>query len=200
MARTREFDEENIIKIAIDLFWNKGYNAVSTQDLIDAFGISRSSMYGAYKDKRSLFILALQHYRETSTQSMLDILANDKSFFDTITLLLNQIIKETITDNQSKGCFIVNTAIELAPHDKEILEIIQDNRENIIDGLSKAIQIGIDKKELTKNNNPKALANYFYNLIIGLRVDAKITKEKLNYHDTIKIALTVLDTEKKGSR
>lgn len=200
MARTREFDEENIIKIATDLFWNKGYNAVSTQDLIDAFGISRSSMYGAYKDKRSLFILALQHYRQTSAQSMLDILANDKSFFDTITLLLNQIIKETITDNQSKGCFIVNTAIELAPHDKEILEIIQENRNNIIEGLSEAIQNGIDNKELTKNNNPKALANYFYNLINGLRVDAKITKDKLNYQDTIKIALTVLDTEKKGSR
>jgi TetR/AcrR family transcriptional regulator, transcriptional repressor for nem operon len=200
MARTREFNEENIIKIATDLFWNKGYNAVSTQDLIDAFGISRSSMYGAYKDKRSLFILALQHYRQTSTQSMLDILANSKSFFDTITLLLNQIIKETVTDNQSKGCFIVNTAIELAPHDKEILEIIQENRINIIEGLSKAIQIGIDNKELTKNNNPKALANYFYNLINGLRVDAKITKDKLNYQDTIKLALTVLDTEKKGSR
>jgi TetR/AcrR family transcriptional regulator, transcriptional repressor for nem operon len=200
MARTREFDEENIIKIATDLFWNKGYNAVSTQDLIDAFGISRSSMYGAYKDKRSLFILALQHYRETSAQSMLDILANEKSFFDTITLLLNQIIKETITDSQSKGCFIVNTAIELAPHDKEILEIIHDNRNNIINGLSKAIQKGIDNKELTKNNNPKSLANYFYNLINGLRVDAKITKDKLNYQDTIKLALTVLDTEKKGSR
>jgi TetR/AcrR family transcriptional regulator, transcriptional repressor for nem operon len=200
MARTREFEEENIIKIATDLFWNKGYNAVSTQDLINAFGISRSSMYGAYKDKRSLFILALQHYRLTSAQNMLDILANEKSFLDTITLLLNQIIKETITDNQSKGCFIVNTAIELAPHDKEILEIIHDNRNNIINGLSKAIQKGIDNKELTKNNNPKSLANYFYNLINGLRVDAKITKDKLNYQDTIKLALTVLDTEKKGSR
>jgi TetR/AcrR family transcriptional regulator, transcriptional repressor for nem operon len=199
MARTREFDEENIIKIATDLFWNKGYNAVSTQDLIDAFGISRSSMYGAYKDKRSLFILALQHYRKTASQSMIDILANDKSFPDTISLLLNQIIKETITDNQSKGCFIVNTAIELAPHDEEILEIIQSNRKNIINGLTKAIQKGIDNKELTKNNNPKALANYFYNLINGLRVDAKVTKDKLNYQDTIKLALTVLEMEKKKS-
>ncbi len=198
MARTREFDEENIIKIATDLFWNKGYNAVSTQDLIDAFGISRSSMYGAYKDKRSLFILALQHYRQTSAQRMLDMLANDNSFFDTISLLLNQIVKETITDGQSKGCFIVNTAIELAPHDTEILEIIQQNRNNIIEGLSKAIQKGIDNKELTKNNNPKALANYFYNLINGLRVDAKITKDKQDYKETVSLALTVLESEKSG--
>ena len=200
MARNREFDENDVIEKAVNLFWNKGYNAVSTQDLIDAFGISRSSMYGAYKDKRSLFILALQHYRQTASKGMLDILGSNLSFIETITLLLTQIIKECITDNQTKGCFIVNTAIELAPHDREILEIIQENRKNIIEALSKAIQLGIDKKELTKNNNAKSLANYFYNLIKGLRVDAKVTKDKLNYQDTIKIALTVLDTEQKGSR
>jgi TetR/AcrR family transcriptional regulator, transcriptional repressor for nem operon len=198
MARTREFDEEKIIKIATNLFWSKGYNAVSTQDLIDAFGISRSSMYGAYKDKRSLFILALQQYRQTASQNMLNALSESTSFFDTITSLLNQIIKETITDSKSKGCFIVNTAIELAPHDKEILEIIRENRKNIIEALTQAIQKGIDNKELSKNNNPKALANYFYNLINGLRVDAKVIKEKLNYQDTIQIALTVLNIEKKA--
>ncbi len=199
MARTREFDEKEVIEKAVNLFWNKGYNTVSTQDLIDAFGISRSSMYGAYKDKRSLFILSLQHYRQTASQNMLDILCKNISFIDTITLLLNQIIKETITDNKSKGCFVVNTAIELAPHDKEILSIIRENRKNIIIGLSQAIQKGIDNKELTENNNPKALANYFYNLINGLRVDAKVTKDKKNYQDTINLALRVLDVKKKGN-
>jgi TetR/AcrR family transcriptional regulator, transcriptional repressor for nem operon len=200
MARNREFDENEVIEKAVNLFWNKGYNAVSTQDLIEAFGISRSSMYGAYKDKRSLFILALQHYRQTASQGMLNILSTNLTFTETITHLLKLTIKDCLEDKQSKGCFIVNTAIELAPHDKEILEIIQENRNNIIEALSKAIQFGIDTNELTKNNNPKALANYFYNLINGLRVDAKVTKDKLNYQDTIKIALTVLETEKKGSR
>jgi TetR/AcrR family transcriptional regulator, transcriptional repressor for nem operon len=201
MARTREFDEGKIIETATDLFWNKGYNAVSTQDLIDAFGISRSSMYGAYKDKHSLFILALQHYRHTTTETMLNLLSNSVSFIDTITLLLNQIIKENITDNQTRGCFIVNTAIELAPHDNEVLEIISQNRKSIIEGLANAIQKGIDNQELTKNNDPKALANYFYQLITGLRADAKITRDKVHYKHTIKLALTVLDTTvKKASR
>jgi TetR/AcrR family transcriptional regulator, transcriptional repressor for nem operon len=201
MARTREFDEDKIIETATHLFWNKGYNAVSTQDLIDAFGISRSSMYGAYKDKHSLFILALQHYRQTTTETMLNLLSNSVSFIDTITLLLNQVIKENITDNQTRGCFIVNTAIELAPHDNEVLEIISQNRKNIIEGLANAIQKGIDNQELTKNNDPKALANYFYQLITGLRADAKATRDKVHYKDTVKLALTVLDTTgKKASR
>jgi TetR/AcrR family transcriptional regulator, transcriptional repressor for nem operon len=193
MARNREFDEQKVIETAVNLFWNKGYNAVSTQDLIDAFGISRSSMYGAYKDKRSLFILALQNYRQTASQSMIAILNNHVSFIETITLLLNQIIKENITDNQTRGCFIVNTAIELAPHDQEILKIIQENRENIIVALSQAIRKGIENKELSNKNNPEALANYFYNLINGLRVDAKVTQAKKDYQETINLALKALD-------
>jgi TetR/AcrR family transcriptional repressor of nem operon len=200
MARKREFDEKNVIEIATNLFWKKGYNAVSTQDLIDAFGISRSSMYAAYKDKRSLFIIAFQHYRETASQGMINVLNENRSFKDTISQLLTQLIKETISDNDNKGCFIVNTAIELAPHDNEILEIIQENRRNIISALTTSIEKGIENGEIKTNQKPKSLANYFYNLINGLRVDAKVHKDKNNYKEIIKIAISVLDNQEKASR
>jgi TetR/AcrR family transcriptional regulator, transcriptional repressor for nem operon len=200
MARQREFDEKNVIETATNLFWKKGYNAVSTQDLIDAFGISRSSMYGAYKDKRSLFIIALEHYRATASQGMINLLDENKPFKETISKLLSQLIKDTITDNDNKGCFIVNTAIELAPHDKEILEIIQDNRKNILSSLSASIEKGIANGEIKSNQSPKSLANYFYNLINGLRVDAKVHKDKNGYKEIVEIALSVLDYKEKASR
>jgi TetR/AcrR family transcriptional regulator, transcriptional repressor for nem operon len=193
MARQKEFDEQSVIETATNLFWKRGYNAVSTQDLIDAFGISRSSMYGAFKDKRSLFIIALQHYRETASQGMINVLNENKSFKETITQLLMQLIKDTISDNDNKGCFIVNTAIELAPHDNEILEIIQENRQNIVSALTTSIEKGIKSGEIKTNQKPKSLANYFYNLINGLRVDAKVNKDKNNYKEIVEIAMTVLN-------
>ena len=193
MARSREFDEQKVVETATELFWAKGYNAVSTKDLIDAFGISRSSMYGAYKDKRSLFILALQHYRRTASAAMTEGMKSNKSFKEKMADILHSIIKETITDSKSKGCFIVNTAIELAPHDNEILEIIQENRKTILSDMQNAIQEGIDNGELSKDKKPKALAVYFYNLINGLRVDAKVHKTKLDYTDIVDIALKSLD-------
>jgi TetR/AcrR family transcriptional regulator, transcriptional repressor for nem operon len=192
MARNREFDEKFVIETATNLFWKKGYNAVSTQDLIEAFGISRSSMYGAFKDKRSLFILALQHYRDTASQNMINALNEKKSFKETIAQLLIQLIKDTISDQDNKGCFVVNTAIELAPHDNEILEIIKSNRENIIFALKTSIEKGIKNGEINPSQNPSALANFYYNLINGLRVDAKIHKDKNNYDEIIKIAMGVL--------
>jgi TetR/AcrR family transcriptional regulator, transcriptional repressor for nem operon len=193
MARQREFDEKNVIETATNLFWKKGYNAVSTQDLIDAFGISRSSMYGAYKDKRSLFILALQHYRQTTSQGMINVLNENKSFKETISQLLTELIKDTVSDIDNKGCFIVNTAIELAPHDTEILKIIKENRENIVKALTISIEKGMENGEIKTNQNPKSLANYFYNLINGLRVDAKVHKDKNNYKEIVEIAMSVLD-------
>jgi TetR/AcrR family transcriptional regulator, transcriptional repressor for nem operon len=131
---------------------------------------------------------------------MLDALSKSVSFTETITLLLNQVIKENITDRQAKGCFIVNTAIELAPHDKEVWEIISQNRKNITAGIAAAIERAIESQELTKNNDPRALADYFYNLISGLRVDAKVTRDKVNYKDKIQLALKVLEMGKKAGK
>uniref|UniRef100_UPI00404948CD TetR/AcrR family transcriptional regulator n=1 Tax=Flavobacterium sp. TaxID=239 RepID=UPI00404948CD len=197
MARQREFDETIIIEKATNLFWKKGYNAVSTQDLIDAFGISRSSMYGAYKDKRNLFIITLQHYRKTASQGMIDVLNSNKPFKETITQLLNQLIRDTISDKENKGCFIVNTAIELAPHDTEILEIIVENRKNIISALATSIEKGIENGEIETTQKPESLANYFYNLINGLRVDSKVHKDQSNYKEIVEIAISVLDNGKR---
>ncbi|QLE00061.1 TetR/AcrR family transcriptional regulator [Galbibacter sp. BG1] len=194
MARKREFDEEVVLETAKNLFWKKGYNAVSTQDLIDAFGISKSSMYGAFKDKKSLFKLALKHYTHNTSEKMIAILNENNSFQQTIHGILQQLVKENMCDAESKGCFMVNTAIELAPHDEEILTIVQQNRKNIIAAISKAIQKGIDVKELSEKNDPEALANYFYTLINGLRVEGKVVKDQKSYDDTLKIALRSIIT------
>ncbi len=192
MARTREFDEVKVIDIATNLFWKNGYHGVSTQDLIDAFGMSKSSMYGAYHDKRNLFILALQNYRKNASQGMMNAMKGDKSLKETIQLLLNNIITETVIDEDCKGCFIVNTAIELAPNDSEILDILRVNRENIVSAFSTAIQKGIDNKELAPSNNPHAIANYLYNLINGMRVDAKINKDRSQYAEIVNVAMSAL--------
>lgn len=193
MARIREFDERHIFETAIDLFWKKGYNSVSTKDLIDAFGISRSSMYGAYKDKRNLFIIALQQYRESASKKIIKLLNRSDSVKETIFKILTQFVKETIADKDSKGCFIVNTAIELAPHDDEILKIILEHRNNIVTALTTAIERGMEKGEIKTDQNPKSLANFFYNLINGLRVDAKIHKDKDYYKQIVEIAIGVLE-------
>ncbi|MDQ1142393.1 TetR/AcrR family transcriptional regulator [Pedobacter agri] len=64
MARTKVFNEAEVLDRAMNLFWEKGYHATSAQDLVDGLGISRSSLYDTYGDKHSLFVMALKRYRE----------------------------------------------------------------------------------------------------------------------------------------
>ncbi len=193
MARKREFDEKKVIEAATNLFWRKGYHAVSTEDLTKELGISRSSMYGAYKAKRSLFILTLNHYRKTSSQAMIDAVAHAQSFKEAISKILDQLVEDTVCDTENKGCFIVNTAIELAPHDSEILAIIEANKKSIISTLKTSIEGGIKSGELKLSQSPEALASYFYNLVNGLRVDAKISNDRNSCRQVIEIAKGVFN-------
>src|SRR5690554_3220753 len=91
MARTKEFDEHEILDRAMNLFWLKGYNATSAQDLVDNLGISRSSLYDTFVDKHSLFVKALQQYRKERIDPVInpqngveDVEAYIRFFFESV--------------------------------------------------------------------------------------------------------------------
>ena len=69
MGRNKDFDEEELLEKAVNVFWKKGYNATSAQDLVDALGINRSSLYNTYTDKKTLFTKSLKHYQQKQTNA-----------------------------------------------------------------------------------------------------------------------------------
>ncbi len=79
MARTKDFDEQEVLKKAVCLFWNKGYNATSMQDLVDQLGISRSSLYDTYGDKHTLYLKALEEYQQTNGGKLCSIVHESAS-------------------------------------------------------------------------------------------------------------------------
>src|ERR1700743_2629653 len=124
MARTKDFDEYEVLTKAIQIFWHKGYNGTSMQDLVDGLGISRSSLYDTYGDKHTLFIKALESYQTASSGQMCNIVNSNKPAKETIRKLLEMISGELISDKSHKGCFMVNAEVEVAPHDTEISQMI----------------------------------------------------------------------------
>ncbi|HEY4337415.1 MAG TPA: helix-turn-helix domain-containing protein, partial [Puia sp.] len=71
MARKKEFDEAVLLDKAVDLFWRNGYHATSAQQLVDTLGISRSSLYDTYTDKRTLFLKALKQYQDRNAKALI---------------------------------------------------------------------------------------------------------------------------------
>src|SRR6516164_5100086 len=121
MARPRQFNREESLKNAMVIFWEKGYEATSTDDLIDAMGIGRQSMYGAFSDKHKLYLEALEMYSATTGAELFRRLYEAKSSF---TALCNYIlgIAEGTKTERARGCMFVNAAVELASSDPDVAE------------------------------------------------------------------------------
>jgi TetR/AcrR family transcriptional repressor of nem operon len=193
MARTKDFDENDVLNKAIDIFWHKGYNGTSMQDLVDGLGISRSSLYDTYGDKHTLYIKALESYQSQGSANVCAIVNSAAPAKETLRKLLDLIAGELLGDKKHKGCFMVNAEVETAPHDKEVSEMVCANDQQVEDAFYQVIKKGQESGELTNRQDPRALARFTFNTVKGIRVTAKSTTDKAVFDDIIKLAIAALD-------
>ncbi|HEY4108977.1 TetR/AcrR family transcriptional regulator [Puia sp.] len=193
MARTKDFDETEVLAKAIKLFWQKGYNGTSMQDLVDGLGISRSSLYDTFGDKRQLYLKALQSYQQEQCCGITQLLNGSIPAKAAIRQLMDMTIQEMIRDKQHKGCFLINSAVETAHHDKEANAIICQSEQQLENTFYTVIRNGQNNGEISDKKDPRALARFLYNTIVGIRVTGKSTADKAAFDDIIQLTISVLD-------
>lgn len=193
MARTKDFDENEVLAKAIQLFWYKGYNGTSMQDLVDTLGISRSSLYDTYTDKHTLFIKALESYQQAGAAKIQAIIDQTGSAKETIKKLLELAIPELIGEKQQKGCFMVNAEVEVAPHDQEVNNVVCKNDQQMEEAFYQVIKKGQDSGEIKNAQDARALARFIFNGMKGMRVTAKSTPDQSVFDDIIKLTVSALD-------
>ncbi len=131
MPWTKNFDVDETLDKAMRCFWSHGYEATSMQDLVRHMHINRGSLYDTFGDKRSLFIAALRRYDDQWRQSRLTALAQAHAPVEAIHRLFHDWIEHALNDPDHSGCFLTNTALELAAHDEEIGEIVAASQRGI---------------------------------------------------------------------
>ena len=193
MARTKDFDENEVLGKAIDIFWHKGYNGTSMQDLVDGLGISRSSLYDTYGDKHTLFLKALESYQNAGSDKVNAIIISPGSAKETIKKILELISGELLIDQKHKGCFMVNAEVEVAPHDKEVNQMVCANDQQVEDAFYQVIKKGQESSEISKRQDARALDRFIFNTVKGIRVTAKSTTDKAVFDDIIRLTLAALD-------
>lgn len=192
MARTKDFDENEVLSKAIQVFWCKGYNATSMQDLVDALGISRSSLYDTYTDKHTLFIKALERYQREGNQQIQEIADQNDLAKNTIIKLLKLTISESACVKEQKGCFMLNAEVEVAPHDAEVNKIVCTNDQYMENIFCQVIKKGQASGELKNKQDAGALARFIFNAVKGMRVTAKSSPDRSIFDDIIKLTVSVL--------
>lgn len=192
MARTKDFDENEVLLKAIQLFWYKGYNGTSMQDLVDVLGISRSSLYDTYTDKHTLFLRALERYQQGGAAKIQEIIDQEHATKATIKKMLELVTSELNADNQQKGCFMVNAEVEVAPHDQEVSKMICKNDQQMEDAFYHVIKKGQDSGEISIHRDARALSRFIINSAKGMRVTAKSSSDPAVFGDIIALTLSVL--------
>lgn len=193
MARTKEFDEKNVLEKAMNLFWTKGFSGTSAQNLVNGLGISRSSLYDTFGDKHLLFIKSLEYYRENMAGKLIRMINESTDIEDTVRRIFQTIVNESLSDKLSKGCFMVNSTVELAPNDAQISAIIDANTQDIEDSFYRIIKKGQQLGTIPEGSSARSLSRFLFNTITGLRVLAKTKRMNREvFDDVVSIAISVL--------
>lgn len=193
MARTKEFKEDQVLDKAIEIFWHKGYNGTSAQDLVMHLGLSRSSLYDTFGDKQKLFAQSLRRYQKNAQDQIIELFDKSENIKETLHDIFKQAVIESLDDRITKGCFMVNSSIELAMHDEEIAKIVKSNSQKMEEVFTNAVQKGQDLGQISKSNEAKVLARFIFNNYSGIRVLARTgERDKQVYDDIIKALFSVL--------
>ena len=191
MARSKEFDVNQVLRKAMELFWQQGYEKTSMQELVEYMGIHRRSIYDTFGDKRTLFLSALSHYEELITSETKKRVVSKLLVKHGIREVFNMIIYPNL--NLPKGCLSVNAAVELSLLDEEIATKIAEMFTKTEALFYELLKHGQKNGEISKNHDPEVLSLFLHNSLVGLRVLVKIEADKKKLESIVDMTLSVLD-------
>ncbi|MDP1420928.1 TetR/AcrR family transcriptional regulator [Peribacillus simplex] len=192
MVRQREFDEEKALDDAMLLFWEKGYKATSLSDLTAKMGIQRPSLYSAFGDKEKLFEAALRKYTKLHASHIRTKLQNNLSVKEVFHTFFEDLVEEEYKESPNKGCFCINTMVELAPHDEKFEILTREHQMYLSIIFQETIVRGIRSGELESSLNAKVLAQTLVVSLIGLTVLMKSRPERSFVDNSVAMILSLL--------
>lgn len=165
MARNKAFEPEERLEKAKCLFWQKGYNATSMQDLVDTMGLNRGSIYDTYGDKHSLFLQCLRSYTEGMFEDYRKVAEETKSPMKAIEKIIKKAAVRTVEEERT--CLGVKSTFELASVDEEVHAILKQNTTNLTVLLKDLLKKAQKAEEISSKRDPAMLANFVVSNFTG---------------------------------
>jgi TetR/AcrR family transcriptional regulator, transcriptional repressor for nem operon len=196
MARLKAFDEERALDQAVDCFWSRGYDATSVRDLGEAMGIGGASLYNAYGDKRALFVRCLERYANRSSRERMARLEEKHPPKDAIRAFLGEIVERSLKDPDCKGCLLVNSALDVAPHDAEVGRAVTGYLDEIRAFFRRNIEAARRAGTVPRGIDAEAVSGHLLGVLMGIRALARVKPERKLLESVARPALALLDSPK----
>lgn len=170
MPWEKQFNRDDVLDKAMQAFWSRGYSATSMQDLVDAMGINRGSLYATFGDKHALFLAALRMFDEQVRVRLLSNLTAEFSPREAISELFRTFQREAALPNGNRGCLLTNAALELAAHDSSVAKIVAEAQNQIEAFFQSRIEAGRDAGEIPAGRPASELSKGLLASLLGLMV------------------------------
>lgn len=192
MPWEKQFDKQAVLEKAQEAFWSRGYEATSMQDLVDCTGINRGSLYATFGDKRALFLAALKSYDDSRCKMLAEFEALDPPR-DAIRGLIQAFTNFVFDGGSNRGCFLTNTTLELAAHDKEIGAIVADALHDVEMFFARKIRKGKATGDIPAHVKVTETARGLLASVLGLFVLLRSRPEKALLQSIVDDALRRLE-------
>ena len=176
IGRPRGFDEATVLAQARDLFWAQGYGATSVQNLVDGLSLQRGSLYGAFGDKRALYLKAVTLYATENRQRLESALDAAEDVLPVLRRILATPATLTVPDGRppTRGCLVGNTTAELVPADEEARALVSGAFDGFLDVVTRALRRAQERGEVTTAASPQAQAQLLLVLFQGAALVARV--------------------------
>jgi TetR/AcrR family transcriptional repressor of nem operon len=193
IGRPLQFDPEQVLDAAMQVFWASGYDATSLQDLLQAMRLSKSSFYQTFGSKQQLFERCLRRYREQTAQTLmarLDALGSGRRF---IAELLESAVDEARSEHKPRGCLVMNTANEFAQRDPEVAAGVQKGVNRFKGIFETAVRRSQGQGEIPPERDPETLALYLVSSMSGIKTLVKAGLDDQSAERIVGVILSALD-------
>ncbi|MFW2386862.1 MAG: TetR/AcrR family transcriptional regulator [Polyangiales bacterium] len=188
MARAKEFDRELVLERAMEYFWERGYEAASMRELLDAMEIGRQSLYDTFGDKHSLFLASLEHYYQLGLGSIIAELGSPDGGLSAIEAYFDRLSRQ-MSKRPHRSCLLINSAVEVAPHDPEVAVIVNRFVKRLRKAFAAALKVAVEKGE-ARVEDVDATAWNLTNSAMGF---GPMSKARISYKDLKRVNEQILN-------
>jgi TetR/AcrR family transcriptional regulator, transcriptional repressor for nem operon len=192
MPKIKKFDREKVLAEAAEIFRTNGYNGTSIDDILKATGLSRSSLYDSFTDKHSLYLQALEHYKNREAEGYGSINKIELNGYQKIERLFQQVVKYLSENPDDNGCLIVNAAAEMSKRCEKTNQVVCNNKESVQELFSHWLDDAQKMRQVNLSKPPSDYSPFLFNALCGLKVlsQSGATREELD--NVVKVTLEAL--------
>ena len=173
MPRPPEYDRDTVVAQATAVFWERGYGQTSISHIVAATGLKPGSLYAAFGSKKGMFLEIIERYNGDFVDKIRGLRRAEGSPLGRLTMLLDEIVEDTVTGRDRRGCLTVNSLLELSQHDADIAASLATHNERIRNAFGDLIRDAQDDGEIPSSSDAGDLAAFLMNNIWGMRVLCK---------------------------